>query len=117
MKTNNSRGISDKEKTDGKVFCDACGAEKRSTANKVVMVTIEDFVSNLSIEEKATIIDNYEELSSKGVIGDCLLREKTKEFKDMNNVQHPIEIIMMNCIATEAFRQEYYRLKKINDRR
>ena len=70
-----------------------------------------NFVENLTLEEKVEILENYKELNSKGMIGDCLLRDKADEF---SNEQTPI--LRMQILASNvAFDMAYKYVDFVND--
>lgn len=75
-----------------------------------------DCYSQLTLEEKIEILENYSKLSKDGFIDECLLRTKSEEItKEKGQTITPL--LQMNLLATRvAFElaNEFVKLKQQN---
>lgn len=62
-------------------------------------------ISEIPEEDFEEIINNYEELSLKGVIGDCKLRELSEKWEKACQPLHDYTLITMKDIAFEIYRK------------
>jgi len=72
---------------------------------------MEEYIGEMTDEDRKELLSNYETLRDKGEIGDCKLRMLTDEFIRINDINRSSTLIMMSALATEAYRYYYNKSK------
>lgn len=57
------------------------------------------FIKSMKDEEKKEILENFESFRINGQIGECLLREKAREYCSYKGIE--FDALYMNLVATE----------------